>query len=376
MAAKLKDIKRIKQFDLFDDVSDEDLSGFTKHLEITKPAVGDYIIHEGKFTHRVFLLERGMVDVFKQIGNRMVRINTLGPGDYFGEIGIVLNCPATATVRAREDVVLLSFSEGVFQDFIRRHKNVFFRIFKTATERLSSTNILQLRHLIDELDFYYHKFLDVQKIWYFLPAELVARTLRGEMDEIQKGYAEDVTILFLDLRHYTFFAEVREPETVLSTINDMFEEITRIITRNDGNVDKFIGDGLMAVFKGAGTARKDAVNALEASVQIMRFLRGFNAQRYRQHEEEFYLGIGLNSGPVVFGNVGVENMMMNYTAIGDVVNVAARLASHEQNNKVALTEETYKLVYRKLQPYEVSKAENVELRGRREPVTFYSINKV
>jgi class 3 adenylate cyclase len=59
-----------------------------------------------------------------------------------------------------------------------------------------------------------------------------------------------------------------------------------------------------------------------------------------------------------------------------VVNVAARLASHEQNNKVALTEETYKLVYRKLQPYEVSKAENVELRGRREPVTFYSINKV
>jgi adenylate cyclase len=205
---------------------------------------------------------------------------------------------------------------------------------------------------------------------------LVARTLRGEMDEIQKGYAEDVTILFLDLRHYTFFAEVREPETVLSTINDMFEEITRTITRNDGNVDKFIGDGLMAVFKGAGTARKDAVNALEASVQIMRFLRGFNAQRYRQHEEEFYLGIGLNSGPVVFGNVGVENMMMNYTAIGDVVNVAARLASHEQNNKIALTEETYKLVYRKLQPYEVSKAENVELRGRREPVTFYSINKV
>lgn len=376
MAPKLTDIKRIKQFDLFDDVSDEDLSGFAKHLATSEPAVGDYIIHEGKFTHRVFLLERGLVDVFKQIGNRMVRINTLGPGDYFGEIGIVLNCPATATVRAREDVVLLSFGEDMFQDFIRRHKNVFFRIFKTATERLSSTNILQLRHLIDELDFYYHKFLDVQKIWYFLPAELVARTLRGEMEEVQKGYTEEVTILFLDLRHYTFFAEVREPETVLSTINDMFEETTRLITRHDGNVDKFIGDGLMAVFKGAGTPRKDAVNALEASVEVMRFLRSFNAQRYRQREEEFYLGIGLNSGQVVFGNVGVENMMMNYTAIGDVVNVAARLASHEQNNKIALTEETYKLVYRKLQGFEVSKAENVELRGRREPVTFYSINRL
>ncbi len=376
MAPKLKDIKRIKQFDLFEDVSDEDLAGFTKHLEITEPAVGDYIIHEGKFTHRVFFLERGLVDVFKQIGNRMVRINTLGPGDYFGEIGLVLKCPATATVRAREDVVLLSIAEGAFQDFIQRHKNVFFHIFKTATERMSSTNILQLRHLIDELDFYYHKFLDVQKIWYFLPAELVARTLRGEMEEVQKGYAEDVTILFLDLRHYTFFAEVRDPGVVLSTINEVFEEITRIITRNDGNVDKFIGDGLMAVFKGAGTARKDAGNALEASVEIMHFLHAYNAQRYRQREEEFYLGIGLNSGTVVFGNVGVENMMMNYTAIGDVVNVAARLASHEKNNKIALTEATYKLVYRKLRGFDVSRSEDVQLHGRREPVTFYSINKV
>lgn len=376
MVGKLHDIKRIKQFDLFDDVSNEDLVGLVKQVNVDSPAVGDYIIHEGKFTRRIFLLERGLVDVFKQIGNRMVRINTLGPGDYFGEIGSVLNCPATATVRAREDVTVLSIDEQDFLGFIRRHKNVFFRIFKTATERLSSTNILQLRHLIDELDFYYQKFLDVQKIWYFLPAELVARTLRGEMENVQKGEVRDVTILFLDLRHYTFFAEIHDPETVLKTLNEIFTEVTRIITRNDGNVDKFIGDGLMAVFSADTTAAKNASNALTAAVDIMHFLRSYNTSRYRNHQEEFYLGIGLNSGKVVFGNVGVENMMMNYTGIGDVVNVAARICSHEKNNTIAIAEPTYKLVYRKLKNLEISKQEQVELRGRREPVTFYHIGSL
>ncbi len=374
MANAFKGTKRIKQFDLFDDVSADDLAALGKSITVEEPAVGDYIIHEGKLTHRIFLIERGLVDVFKQIGKRMVRINTMGPGDYFGEIAMVLNCPPTATVRAREDVALLSIPEDVFMNFIHRHKNVFFKIFKTATERLSSTNILQLRHLIDELDFYYQKFLDVQKIWYFLPAELVGRTLRGEMEEVRKGYMRNVTILFLDLRHYTFFAEIRDPKAVLSTLNEMFYEITRIITRYDGNVDKFIGDGLMAIFESDTTERKNAANALEASVEIMRFMQTFNTSRYRKHQEEFYLGVGLNSGRVVFGNVGVENLMMNFTAIGDVVNVAARLASHEQNNLIAMSEDTYKLVYRKLKNYRVSKKEEAELRGRREPVTYYHVS--
>ena len=130
----------------------------------------------------------------------------------------------------------------------------------------------------------------------------------------------------------------------------------------------------MAIFESDTTVRKNASNALDASVEIMQFMRTFNSTRYRQHEEEFYLGIGLDSGEVVFGNVGVENMMMNYTAIGDVVNVSARLSSHEQNNVIALSESTYKLIYRKLKNYKLSKQEEVELRGRREPVTFYHLS--
>jgi len=373
MVGSRVNIKRIKAFDLFEDISDEDAAELLKHLEVEEPAVGDYIIHEGRVPGKVFFIESGEMDVFKQMGRRMVRINTMGPGDYCGEISIILNCPATATVRAREKVRLLVFPGEVFRQFIERHKAVFFRIFKTTTERLSTTDIIQLRHFIDEFDFFYRKFLDVQRIWYFLPSELVARTLRGEMEEIEGGVLREVTVLFLDLRHYTFFAEVRRPEKVLSTLNEIFSQITNIITRNNGNVDKFLGDGLMAVFGNQTTPRKNAQNALAAAIESMEFLQRFNRDRYRRHEEEFYMGIGLNSGEAVFGNVGVENMMMNYTAIGDTVNVAARLCSLEGNNTVNLTEATYKLTYRKLKNFRVEKQKALKLRGRRDPVTVYQV---
>lgn len=373
MVGSRRNIKRVKSFDLFEDVSDEDIGELLKYLEVEQPAIGDYVIHEGKVPGKVFFIEKGEMDVFKQMGRRMVRINTMGPGDYFGEISIVLNCPATATVRARDGVSLLVFPGDVFRNFIERHKAVFFRIFKTTTERLSTTDIIQLRHFIDQFDFFYRKFLDVQRIWYFLPSELVARTLRGELEEIKGGVLKEVTAFFLDLRHYTFFAEIRKPESVLSTLNEIFSHLTNVITRNNGYVDKFIGDGLLAVFSNQSTPRKNAQEALEAAVESMRFLQGFNRERYRHHEEEFYMGIGLNSGPVVVGNVGVENMMMNYTVIGDTINVASRVCNLEGNNTVNLTEATYKLVYRKLKNLKIEKKEQIELRGRREPVTVYQI---
>ena len=363
----------LKRFHLFDEVFEEDLIGLAKYVEVIKPGAGDYIIYEGKFANKVFFLDAGNADVFKQIGARQVRIDTLQPGDYFGEIGIVLNCPATATVRAREGVVLFAIPAEIFKKFIERHRSVFFKIFKTTTERLSSTNILQLRHLIDELSFFYNKFLDVQKIWYFLPMELVLHTLRGELTKAKEGRLENISVMFLDLRHYTFFAEIHTPVEVLQTLNAILGEIAQIVIRHNGSIDKFIGDGLLAIFSAEESATKNAANALSSALESVRFLKEFNLRRYRTLEEEFYTGIGINSGPAVLGNVGIENMMMNFTAIGDTVNVAARICSMTGNNSIAFTESTHRLIYRRLKGLNVEKVENVELRGRKEPVTIYRI---
>lgn len=368
-------LKRLKAFSLFQDISEDDLKNLSRHLQVLTPETGDYIIHEGKPPKNVYFLESGNADVFKQIGHRLVRIDTLHPGDYFGEIGIILNSPATATVRARENVTLLAIPAEVFRRFIEAHRSVFFNIFKTATERLSSTNILQLRHLIDELGFFYSKFLDVQKIWYFLPVDLVAGTLRGELSQVKEGRLEKLTVMFLDLRHYTFFAEIHRPKEVLLTLNEILGNIAQIVIRNNGTVDKFVGDGLMALFSAGATPGSDAKNAVKASCEALKFLQAYNRKRFRTLEEEFYMGIGLNSGEVVVGSIGVENMMMNYTAVGDIVNVAARLCSLVGNNTISLTDSTYKLVYRSLRGMKVTSLGKIELRGRREPVEVYQITE-
>ncbi len=365
--------KRLKAFPLFDEVAEEDLRLLAKHLQILKPEPGDYIIHEGKHPNRVFFIESGQMDVFKQIGHRLVRIDTLSSGDYFGEIGIILNSPATATVRAREGANLLALEKEEFRRFIQRHRVVFFKLFKTATERLSSTNILQLRHLIDELGFFYSKFLDVQKIWYFLPVDLVASTLRGELQLVKAGKLEKVTVLFLDLRHYTFFAEIHQPKEVLSVLNELLGRMPDIVIRNNGVVYKFLGDGLMAIFGSEEDPARNAKNSLKASIEAIRFLKNYNRKRSRKLEEEFYMGIGLCSGEVVTGNIGVENMMMNFTSLGDTVNVAARLCTSIPNNSIAMADSTYKLVYRSLKGMKVVELGNIELRGRREPVFVYQV---
>ncbi len=365
--------KRLKAFSLFEGISDEYLTRLARSADVLLPETGDYIIYEGKKPNRVFFVEDGTADVYKQMGRRLVRIDTLHKGDYFGEIGIVLNCPATATVRSRENLKLIAIPAEVFRRFIEQHRSVFFRIFKTASERLSSTNLLQLHHLIDELGFFYNKFLDVQKIWFFLPIELVARTLRGELEEAQQGRIEEVTIYFLDIRHYTFFAEIHEPKEVLKTLNELLGRMAEIVIRNNGAVDKFTGDGLMAIFNSSDNPRTNAKNALNSALESVEFLREFNRRRYRSLEEEFYVGIGINSGQVVIGNIGVENMMMNFTAIGDVVNVASRICNLVGNNTISMTDDTYRLVSRRLVKHEVKKVGKVELKGRREPVTIYQI---
>ncbi len=366
-------VKRLKKFSLFSDVSEEDLQRLAGTLEVLKPETGDYVVHEGKHPNKVFFVESGSADVFKQIGHRLVRIDTLSSGDYFGEIGIILNSPATATVRAKDDVTLLALPAKEFRDFIERHRSVFFKIFKTASERLSSTNILQLRFLIDELGFFYTKFLDVQKIWYFLPIELVARTLRGELSLTREGRLESLTVLFLDLRHYTFFAEIHRPREVLLTLNEILGGIADIIIRGEGNIDKFMGDGLMAIFSSDEDEAQNAKNALKASFSAFEFLKAVNRKRVRVREEEFYMGIGLNSGEVVLGNIGIENMMMNYTAIGDAVNVASRLCGSVANNSISMSERTYKLVYRSLKGRKVEDLGEMDIRGRRDPVHVYQV---
>lgn len=149
-----------------------------------------------------------------------------------------------------------------------------------------------------------------------------------------KGHKNDATILFADIRGFTAYAEDREPEKVVEMLNTYFEIATRAILDYGGYVDKFIGDCVLAVF-GVPVFRKDHVErAVRAALELMKQLR-----RHSVHGHSLLLpaGIGIHTGPVVSGNIGSQ-AKMEYTVIGDTVNLASRLSGLAAPGEVLVTE--------------------------------------
>jgi adenylate cyclase len=149
------------------------------------------------------------------------------------------------------------------------------------------------------------------------------------------GERKYVTALFSDARGFTSLSEKMTPEEVVSLMNVYLNLQTTVIHQFGGIVDKFVGDEVMAVFEGRGME----VNAVRAAVEIQNYCRALNAARAAAGERTISVGIGLNSGDVVMGNMGSEDHM-DYTVIGDNINVAARLCGVAQPGQVLVSKVT------------------------------------
>lgn len=145
----------------------------------------------------------------------------------------------------------------------------------------------------------------------------------------QEGERREVTIFFSDIRNFTSIAERLEPEQIVRLINIYFDVQTQIIEANGGIVDKFMGDQIMAVFQGPAMVE----NAVRAAVEIQRAVRKVNKQREAIGEATIELGVGINQGSAVMGNMGSRHRM-DYTVIGDVVNIAARLCGMARGSQI------------------------------------------
>ncbi len=146
------------------------------------------------------------------------------------------------------------------------------------------------------------------------------------------GERKYVTALFSDARGFTALSEKMSPEEVVSLMNIYLNLQTTVIHQWGGIVDKFVGDEVMAIFEGRGME----INAVRAAVEIQNYLKALNAARAASGERQVNVGIGLNSGEVVMGNMGSEDHM-DYTVIGDSINVAARLCGVAQPGQVLVT---------------------------------------
>lgn len=174
----------------------------------------------------------------------------------------------------------------------------------------------------------------------FLSGELVDAIVSGEHSLALGGQRREVSVLFADVVAFTPLAESRQAEEVVALLNELFSVLTEIVFRHHGTVDKFIGDCIMAVW-GAPVEQADhADRALAAAEDMLHFLETANVGWRERFGVEVRIGIGINSGEAIVGNIG-SNKRMEYTVIGDVVNVAARLESIAQPNQILVAEPTH-----------------------------------
>jgi adenylate cyclase len=171
--------------------------------------------------------------------------------------------------------------------------------------------------------------------------EVAEELMRGDVE--LGGESRLVTVLFADIRGFTPLTEGMEPQEVIGLLNECMEHLSQAIDAEAGVVDKFIGDEVMAVFGAPAVQEDHARRAVAAAVRMRVGMATFNAIREARGEEPLAIGVGINSGVAVAGNMGSANRM-NYTVVGDMVNLASRLAGQARAGEILISGSTLRLV--------------------------------
>ncbi len=193
---------------------------------------------------------------------------------------------------------------------------------------------------------------------------------KGELPAL-KGERRRVTVLFADIRGFTSMAEAMPPEEVVQVLGEFFDRMVEVILRYQGTIDKFLGDGMMVIFGAPLDDPYQEEHAVSAACEMQKELRSLCAKWEAEGRARLKMGVGINSGAAVVGNIGTAEHM-EYTAIGDAVNLAARLesATKELGVEIIVSEHTYSAV-RSL--FRWKPAGEITLRGRSEPVRAYTV---
>ncbi len=194
-----------------------------------------------------------------------------------------------------------------------------------------------------------------------------ASTLQHAEREKPTTERKELTFLFTDIRGFTTLCEGMEPEKVVEMLNHYLDIQSSVILANGGDVDKFVGDEVMAMFAGRGKER----NACKASMEIRRAIAQERELAKAAKKNMVSIGIGINTGPVVFGSIGARDRM-DFTSIGDTVNLAARLegANKTYGTKTLITEAVYRRVK---DAYLCREIDLLTVKGKRQPVRIYEL---
>jgi class 3 adenylate cyclase len=200
----------------------------------------------------------------------------------------------------------------------------------------------------------------------------VAEEILKHPDKIAPGGKKrDVTILFSDVRGFTTFAEAHSPEEVISHLNEYLSAMVDIIFKYEGTLDKFIGDAVMAVFGSPLPHSDDPMRAIKTALDMQSRLKELNEKWIAEGKETLRIGIGVNTGEVIAGNIG-DIRRMEYTVIGDNVNLASRIEglTKEYHCPIIISESTCEKVKERV---EVNKLGSVTVKGKTQAIVIYEL---
>jgi adenylate cyclase len=176
-----------------------------------------------------------------------------------------------------------------------------------------------------------------------IPASIVEQVIKGELVIEKGGRLSEITMLYSDIRGFTTMSDGRPPEEVVQTLNEYFEVMVEVLFRYSGTLDKFVGDEIIGLF-GAPIPLDDApFKAVACALAMLHGLEEFNRTRASENLSAIRIGIGVNTGKVITGAIG-STRALQYTAIGDAMNVASRLVTLAKAGEVIISEDTYRLV--------------------------------
>ncbi len=199
----------------------------------------------------------------------------------------------------------------------------------------------------------------------------LAREILSHRHELKLGGEEKVvTILFSDIRGFTALAEGLSPTDVVELLNEYFSMMVKVVGHFEGMVDKFMGDAVLALFGAPMPVGDEALRAVCCALAMQEAIKQFNQSGAKIGRDPIAAGIGINTGPVVAGNVG-SALRMEYTVIGDSVNVASRLQSLAKADEILISEETFNQVQELVL---VTACDSIQLKGRTTSCKVYRLD--
>jgi adenylate cyclase len=230
------------------------------------------------------------------------------------------------------------------------------------------TNLREILDMIDSFDAMKNGLKSFKR---YVPAELVGMLVNKKVVAEIGGEKQEVTLLFSDIANFTSISEKALPETLTKNLSSYFELISKIILENQGTIDKYIGDAVMAFWNAPIAVENHAQRTCQSALLIKHGLSSLFRQWSNTGKTPFYTRIGIHTGVAIVGNMGYSERL-NYTAVGDTVNIASRLerANKIYGTDIIVSEDTYRQC---CDDFEFRRLDKISVAGRDGSLSIYEL---